>query len=155
RFPNSSARRWVQALALASVLQTAAAAQPDGHAPNRIEIARAVAIVKADPNLATEHKVRTLRWVDETHPATHDSGGSLSWLFELVSWVAQSARLLMWVAIAVLIGLLATYLIRLFRLKQAAAKPVRITAPTHVQDLDIRPESLPDNIGTAARGLWD
>ena len=28
-------------------------------------------------------------------------------------------------------------------------------APTHVQDLDIRPESLPPDIGAAARELWD
>ena len=28
-------------------------------------------------------------------------------------------------------------------------------APTHVQDLDIRPESLPPDIGGAARRLWD
>ena len=28
-------------------------------------------------------------------------------------------------------------------------------APTHVRDLDIRPESLPDDIGAAARALWD
>ena len=27
--------------------------------------------------------------------------------------------------------------------------------PTHVQDLDIRPESLPPDIGAAARELWD
>jgi len=28
-------------------------------------------------------------------------------------------------------------------------------APTHVQDLDIRPESLPASIGATARRLWD
>ncbi|MET0657279.1 MAG: DUF4129 domain-containing protein, partial [Steroidobacteraceae bacterium] len=27
--------------------------------------------------------------------------------------------------------------------------------PTHVRDLDIRPESLPDDIGAAALGLWN
>jgi hypothetical protein len=27
--------------------------------------------------------------------------------------------------------------------------------PTHVQDLDIRPETLPDDVGLAARQLWD
>jgi hypothetical protein len=31
----------------------------------------------------------------------------------------------------------------------------RFVAPTHVQDLDIRPESLPPDIGAAARDLWD
>jgi hypothetical protein len=28
-------------------------------------------------------------------------------------------------------------------------------APTHVRDLDIRPETLPTDIGAAARALWD
>ena len=31
----------------------------------------------------------------------------------------------------------------------------RITAPSFVRDLDIRPESLPADIGAAARQLWD
>jgi len=31
----------------------------------------------------------------------------------------------------------------------------RFVAPTHVRDLDIRPESLPRDIGIAARALWD
>ena len=30
-----------------------------------------------------------------------------------------------------------------------------MTAPTHVRDLDIRPESLPADVGAAARRLWD
>jgi hypothetical protein len=29
------------------------------------------------------------------------------------------------------------------------------SAPTHVRDLDIRPETLPPDIGAAARKLWD
>src|SRR5262249_10543529 len=30
-----------------------------------------------------------------------------------------------------------------------------LAAPTHVRDLDIRPESLPDDVGAASRALWD
>jgi hypothetical protein len=30
-----------------------------------------------------------------------------------------------------------------------------LAAPTHVRDLDIRPASLPPDIGAAARALWD
>ncbi len=155
--PNKHRHRWAPALALAAVLQSGATPpnRIDGHAPDRIEISRAVAIVKSDPNLATEHKVRTLRWIDETHRPANDPGGSLNWVLELIAWVAQSARLLVWVAIAVLIGLLGTYLIRLFRSRNPSLEPVSTTPPTHVQDLDIRPESLPENIGAAARSLWD
>jgi hypothetical protein len=52
-------------------------------------------------------------------------------------------------------GLLAIYLVRLIRSRRPSTKGNRAIAPTHVQDLDIRPESLPDNIGAAARKLWD
>jgi hypothetical protein len=53
------------------------------------------------------------------------------------------------------VGLLAVYLVRLIRARTPSRKINRTTAPTHVQDLDIRPESLPDNIGAVARNLWD
>src|SRR6202000_1197205 len=43
----------------------------------------------------------------------------------------------------------------LVRLRSSGVKPRRTAAPTHVQDLDIRPESLPENVGAAARGLWE
>jgi hypothetical protein len=74
---------------------------------------------------------------------------------QLIGWFAQSARVLVWVAVALLAGLLAIYLVRLIRSRSPSNKVNRAIAPTHVQDLDIRPESLPDNIGTAARKLWD
>ncbi len=34
-------------------------------------------------------------------------------------------------------------------------RPRRLDVPSFVRDLDIRPESLPDDIGAAARQLWD
>jgi hypothetical protein len=126
-----------------------------GHAPDAEEIARAVETVKADPNLATERKVRTLRWVDEAHPSPNGSGESLNWLFQFLGWFAQSARVLVWVAVAIVVGLGVIYLIRLLPATRRAAKSVQVAAPTHVQDLDIRPESLPDDVGAAARALWD
>jgi hypothetical protein len=122
--------------------------------PDRAEIARAINIVKADPNLATERTIRTLRWVNKSDPApqTHNS---LEWLLQLMGWFAQSARVLVWVAVALLAGLLVIFVLRLIRERIPATKINRKVAPTHVQDLDIRPESLPDNIGAASRALWD
>jgi hypothetical protein len=46
--------------------------------------------------------------------------------------------------------------VRLVRSRRPSTRSSkRAVTPTHVQDLDIRPESLPDNIGSAARKLWD
>jgi Domain of unknown function (DUF4129) len=124
--------------------------------PDRAEIARAIDTVKADPNLATERTIRTLEWRDESKPTPPRNGPvSLEWLLQLIEWFAQSARVLVWVAAALLVGLLAIYLVRLLRARVPSANQSHKIAPTHVQDLDIRPESLPDNIGAEARALWD
>jgi hypothetical protein len=132
----------------------AAADSASAPAPDDTQIARAIRTVKADPNLATERTVRTLKWADESQPQSSSDPTYLGWLFQFIEWFAQSARVLILVAVAILAGLLAIYLVRLIRPRRPS-KVNRPTAPTHVQDLDIRPESLPDNIGAAARTLWD
>ena len=131
------------------------AADSSSRAPDQAQIARAIETVKADPNLATEKTVRTLRWADESRPQPSGAPAYLGWLIQLIGWFAQSARVLVWVGVALLAGLLAIYLVRLIRSRSPSTKINRAIAPTHVQDLDIRPESLPDNIGAAARKLWD
>jgi hypothetical protein len=50
---------------------------------------------------------------------------------------------------------LAFYIVRTFRAWEATADDAEFVAPTHVQDLDIRPESLPADVGGTARRLWD
>jgi hypothetical protein len=123
--------------------------------PNRAEVTRAINSVKADPNLAPERTIRTLRWVTKSDPAPTDTHNSLEWLVQLMGWFAQSARIVVWVAVALLAGLLVIFVLRLIQERSPAAKLSRKVHPTHVQDLDIRPESLPDNIGAVARTLWD
>jgi hypothetical protein len=51
--------------------------------------------------------------------------------------------------------MLGVYLSRTLRDREKARAAGGLATPTHVQDLDIRPESLPDDIGAAARALWD
>jgi hypothetical protein len=60
----------------------------------------------------------------------------------------------MWGAVVVLAGLLVVFIIRMAR-AGSGSHPMPFVAPTHVRDLDIRPESLPDDLGGAARALWD
>jgi hypothetical protein len=60
-----------------------------------------------------------------------------------------------WVLIAGLIAMLAMFIYRIVRDVRIDKMGTKFVAPTHVQDLDIRPESLPDDIGAAARALWD
>jgi hypothetical protein len=123
--------------------------------PRTSEIERALAKVKADPNLATEHTITTLKWKSsgDHKPATVPS--YLRWILDLFRWLDQSARVLVWVAAGVLAGLLGVYITRLVRARQAIGGIDGFVAPSHVRDLDIRPETLPDDIGLVARALWD
>jgi Domain of unknown function (DUF4129) len=149
---HSRLRALVLALLIAAVPLPAAA-----QAPTRSDIEHAIETVKADPNLAPQKTIRTLKWVQTsaTEPAPEESGGFAKWLLELMGWFAQSARVVVWVAVALLAGLLVVFVVRLLKERSPSMGPGRKVIPTHVQDLDIRPESLPDNIGAAARALWD
>jgi len=126
-----------------------------GQAPSRTDIQHALEVVRADPNLAPEKTVRTLKWVQTSDPEPHERSDSLQWLIELMGWFAQTARVVVWVAVALVAGLLVVFVLRLLKERSPSMGPRRKAIPTHIQDLDIRPESLPDNIGTAARALWD
>ena len=113
--------------------------------------------VKADPNLATERTIKTLRWKDSTERSRvrHCPGGSpgspgcsagSSSRRALLVWVrGGGAGRRCWSSTSS-----ASCAARACR---AATRP--FVAPTHVRDLDIRPESLPADIGAAARALWD
>jgi hypothetical protein len=81
--------------------------------------------------------------------------GWLSWIGGLFAWIAESTRLLVWVGAAALAGLVVVYLSRIARTRFATVDDDAFVAPTHVRDLDIRPESLPADIGAAARALWE
>jgi hypothetical protein len=128
---------------------------PAGERPGDAEVARAVQEVMADPNLATERTVRTLRWRDSPEQRSSGTPWWLAWIGGLFGWIAQSARVLVWCAAAVLAGMLVVFLVRLARAHRDSSQDRGFVAPTHVRDLDIRPEMLPDDIGAAARALWD
>ena len=123
--------------------------------PSDDDIARAIETVKADPNMASTRTIKMLRWNDRKSAAKRPTPSWLAWLGEFFRWVEQSARLLVWAGAALLAGLLVVYILRIARAARANAAGEVFNAPTHVRDLDIRPETLPDNIGQAARALWD
>jgi hypothetical protein len=146
----------VGVLVLVALLGAGAAAQPEtprSEAPDAVAIARALDHVRADPNLATDRTISTLRWIST--PSKRSLPGWLRWIVGFFAWIAQSARVVVWVAAALLAGLLAVYIARIVRAREGAQGGIGFIAPTHVRDLDIRPESLPDDIGAAARALWD
>ena len=153
--------RWtIVAMVVAAAPQpTPLAAQEQSPAPvvtqpGNADIAKALTRVKADPNLTDERTIKMLRWKDAA-AAKRPTSPAWAWLVGLFRWVDQSARVLMWCVIAVLAGLLAFYLVRVFHRRIPSTREDAFVIPTHVGDLDIRPEALPDDIGAAARQLWD
>ena len=123
--------------------------------PEPAEIARAIETVKADPNLATERTIKTLRWKSSAPVKRSPLPGWLSWIVGFFTWLGESSRLIIWCAVIGLAAALAVYLSRIARTRLAASPDDTFVAPTHVRDLDIRPETLPDDIGAAARRLWE
>jgi hypothetical protein len=132
-----------------------------GDAPTQPEVDAAVEAVKKDPNLAAQKSVRTLTWKgngeDETKPRRSRSHWprGLHWLPNLFGWIGQASQMLVWLLIAALVGVLLLFIARLVRGTRLETRGSKFVAPTHVQDLDIRPESLPPDIGAAARALWE
>jgi hypothetical protein len=148
-------RRVALAALLALLAVWPSAAQQAVSTPDEETIERAVQEVKADPNLATERTIKTLRWKGsgETKPSARPAW--IDWVAGFFRWLDQSARVLVWLAVGGLVGLLAFYIVRTFRAWDSAPGEAEFVAPTHVQDLDIRPESLPADIGGTARRVWD
>ena len=164
---RSRSRRLAVVVALALGCVSLAWAQDDvlERAPatfTRIQVRDALDRVAKDPNLATERTARSLRWVQsdesprDAPPWLQSLAGIARFVRGLFGWFASSARALLWVGAAILAALLAVFLLRLARSLQGRVQlPQRFVAPSHVRDLDIRPESLPDDVGAAAAQLWD
>ena len=133
---------------------------PEGDVLPRIEVRKALDKVKNDPNLAAERSVNMLRWAKE-EPVTDEpwwwelANAFARWFRGLFNWLAESGRYVVWVLGALLAALLVTYIVRLVRARGLPRMPKAHAPPSHVRDLDIRPESLPDDIGSAALTLWE
>ena len=153
-------------LLLAAVLASApltGSAQPEpvaaGESPRRVDVRNALDEVANDPNLAAERTVNMLRW-KRAEPVTDEpswwrsANALVHWLRGFFAWVAASGRFVVWVIGALAAALLALYIVRLVRTRGLPRVPSPLRAPSHVRDLDIRPESLPDDVGAAAFALW-
>lgn len=151
------------AYGLALLLSASAPTLADDTPVTQPEIDHAVEVVKKDPNLGSEKTVRTLRWDDDSKPNKKPRKPWhwpawlrwLEWIGDVFAWIGQTSQMLMWLIIGALAALLAYLAVKLFASQRFTPGGRSFVAPTHVQDLDIRPESLPSDIGVAARALWD
>ena len=124
--------------------------------PERVQ--QAASAVQADPLLGGWHMERKLKFKpddkdDEPEIKPHKPSQS-SWFDGFALWLAESGRLLIWLLGAVAVAMLLVSARRWFFVHGGFAGRKPAVLPSHVRDLDIRPESLPDDIAGAARALW-
>jgi hypothetical protein len=129
-------------------------ATPLGALPTREEIEGAVAKLRADPNLGGQKTIRTLRWSGGEPSATLPPA-SPPWFVGLFEFLAQTSSVLLWVTGAVGAAAAAVWVIRTFRSRPPSAKEPPPRAAVRVGQFDIRPLSLPSDIGAAALALLD
>ena len=108
--------------------------------------------MRSEAGVSGKHIERRLRWKRSDAPAP--AAGAPPWVVELVRWLADAGRGLMWLLGAIAVALIAVFAWRWASVKADAVRARAALRPSHVNDLDIRPESLPDDIAGAARALW-
>ncbi len=154
-----TARAAAALLALGTAVLMTLPIARSAEAPTRSEVVAAVEKLRADPNLGVSETRRVLKINKSNSPqATPDKVRTpdwLTWIGSAFSWLATSARMLVWVIAILLAGVLALVIKRLIESGVTGSRPIAFSLPTHVQDLDIRPESLPDDIGGTALELWE
>jgi hypothetical protein len=109
----------------------------------------AIADLGHDPNLGGQTKIRTLRWVTQSQPRPPPT--SPGWIIGLFDYIGQFGGLLLWIVGAAAMAVAAVWILRL--LKSAAPRAVpaqRDVGDRQVLDLDIHPDSLPDDVSAAA-----
>jgi hypothetical protein len=134
-----------------------AASAPASAAGADEAIELAVKALRTDPLLSGTHKVHRLEFKnDKTKEKKRPrDNSSFQWLRDLFAFLNDTSRLLVYGLALVLVTLLIVTARRFMELRDADRR-IRSAgaAVSHVRDLDVRPESLPDDIGAAAWSLW-
>ncbi len=140
---------------VASEPHAAASATPSTD-PRARHVQAALDGLRADPLLSGRHKEHRLRWKNDPadKPADEDNKSLLAWLIALGHFLNDTSRLLMYGLIAGAAVLVVVGVHRVARLRGWRRRVHAPTSVSHVRDLDVRPESLPDDVGAAAWALW-
>ncbi len=131
------------------------AALPPAERASRVDAAARA--LREDPLISGRHQEHELQWKKddadkEKKPGKVEPGPS--WFRSFVDFINDTSRVLFWglalvlVAVALVSG---RHLVELRGLRRRGALPPVVS---HVRELDVRPESLPVDVGAAAWALW-
>jgi hypothetical protein len=149
----AAARVGLALAVVAAVCTTTHAAEPPRPPLSTASVAQAASAVRADPNLGGTKKERTWRFRDrdrEPDPPARPA----QWILDLARWLAESGRGLVWLLGAIALAIVVVAARRWLAVHGDAIATRGARLPSHVRELDIRPESLPADIGAAVRELW-
>ena len=117
------------------------------------QVEAAASAVRADPDLGATTKERIWRFKptdDKRDPPAPAWAG----LGTLVRWLAESGRVIVWLLGAAALSAVVVAARRWFAVHGDTLRGAGARLPSHVRELDIRPESLPADIGATVRELW-
>ena len=116
-------------------------------------IEAAASAVRADPDLGGMKKERIWRpKLDD--PKRSPPPPALAWLADFARAVAEGGRYAVWLLGAAALAVVIVAARRWIAVHGNALASPGAKLPSHVRELDIRPESLPADIGAAVRELW-
>lgn len=128
-------------------------AQPEPPAMSASAVMAAASAVQADPLLGSTEKSKTLRFKDK-HRDTKPDEKELNWWMNLISSLSVGLRVALWLAMAALF-IVVVLRLRDWLQRRSGGPALAPLAPTHIGTLDIRPASLPEDIGAAALALLE
>ena len=117
------------------------------------QVEAAASAVRADPDLGATTKERIWRFKptdDKRDPPAPAWAG----LATLARWLAESGRVIVWLLGAAALSAVVVAARRWFAVHGDTLRGAGARLPSHVRELDIRPESLPADIGATVRELW-
>ncbi|MEO8152510.1 MAG: DUF4129 domain-containing protein [Rhizobacter sp.] len=124
-------------------------------APTREQVNAELATLRANPDLAGKITQKTLRFKEFADDKKANKPASLpEWLRSFARWMSDTGRALVWMLAALAVAVALVSLRHWVRVRAGATKGSSAGLPSHIRELDIRPESLPDQIGAAAAVLW-
>lgn len=148
-------RELLLALALACACGAGAVEPPH---PTRQQVEQALDGVRQHPDMGGKRREKQLKLRSgdrKPDPKKKERDGGLQWLADLLEWLADASRVLVWIVGALVMALVLVGLRRWAQVRGGLLAPPRPELPSHVQSLDIRPASLPADIGEAAARLWE
>ena len=142
------------AAASATAAASAPALTPAGRAARTDAVVRQL---RADPLISGRHKEHELQWKKDepkNKRQAQKQEPDSNWFKSFLDFLNDTSRFLFWGIVLVGVAVLLVsgrHLVQLQGLRRRAAAQ---TVVSHVRDLDVRPESLPDDVGAAAWALW-